>query len=145
MRSRKSHAFPSLQAGQTSTKRAIFYQDVNLYGTQAVSDSAIESLAQCLRVPRRCLNIVASSGKGIVAGDMKLKFKNCDEAYDCSNSSYHCNESHGDLQTVETESDYLLIVESESTFNVLLSQNAVALNNCIMVTGKGDSESRRLS
>lgn len=94
-------------------------------------------LAAWLRVPRRCLNIVASEGKGIVAGDVKLYYSRLDEPYDCQAAAYHCNEAHGFLLSVETEVDYCLVFESESTFNVAITQGCAAHSNCMLVTGKG--------
>ena len=94
-------------------------------------------LAAWLRVPRRCLNIVASEGKGIVAGDIKLYYSRLDEPYDCQAAAYHCNEAHGHLLSVDTEVDYCLVFESESTFNVAVTQGCAAHSNCMLVTGKG--------
>ena len=122
---------------QCATKREIFYRDVAMYGTQTVSDAAIKQLANILRVPRRCLNVVASEGKGLVTGNMKLSFSRLSDEIDCSAGNYHCNEAHGELISVNTTVDYVLVFESESTFNVAVCQNCSRYNNCVLVTGKG--------
>ncbi|MHA2358222.1 MAG: hypothetical protein ACXABK_05595, partial [Candidatus Heimdallarchaeaceae archaeon] len=57
-----------------STKRDIFYMDVNAFEKQAVSDSLLEDLSAMLQVTRSSLNISASS-KGIVVGRISFKEK----------------------------------------------------------------------
>jgi meiotic recombination protein SPO11 len=67
---------------QICTKRDLFYQNVNLYKSQAVVDQAVEDLACSFGLGRDQLNIVAS-GKGLVKGPVVLHL-NDGSIIDCS-------------------------------------------------------------
>lgn len=60
-----------LQTGIITTKRDLYYRDVDLFHSQATVDKAIEHLAFCFGVERLGLNIVASP-KGCVFGDLTV-------------------------------------------------------------------------
>ncbi|CAG8444344.1 12675_t:CDS:10 [Funneliformis mosseae] len=65
----------------TATKRDIYYKDVKLFGNPQTVDLIIDELACLFRIPRSCLNVIASS-KGLVAGSLKL-FQNNRIVLDC--------------------------------------------------------------
>ncbi|CAG8788015.1 34115_t:CDS:10, partial [Racocetra persica] len=112
----------------TATKRDIYYKDVRLFGNQHTVDAAIDELACLFRVPRACLNVTASA-KGLVAGALKIIQKD-KTILDCL--------SINNQTRVETNAEFVLIVEKEATFQYLLSSRIFEkLGPCIIITGKG--------
>ncbi|CAG8435569.1 8469_t:CDS:10 [Funneliformis caledonium] len=96
----------------TATKRDIYYKDVKLFGNPQTVDLIIDELACLFRIPRSCLNVIASS-KGLVAGSLKL-FQNDRIVLDC------------------------LPTNDQATFRYLLSSRMYKqLGPCILITGKG--------
>ena len=63
------------------TCRDIYYEDVALWGNQTVLDDAVTQLTRLLSLPRRCINITATS-KGLVAGSLTFLDGN-DRLVDC--------------------------------------------------------------
>lgn len=59
----------NLEEDNLSTKRDLYYQDVELFENQKVVDSTINSIAAYMEVERLELNIAASP-KGLVYGDL---------------------------------------------------------------------------
>ncbi|GJJ77255.1 hypothetical protein EMPS_09614 [Entomortierella parvispora] len=57
-----------------STKRDVFYQDVQLFRSQHVVDRIVEDLACTLQVSRSCLNVVAG-GRSAVYGSIRISTK----------------------------------------------------------------------
>ena len=66
--------FSGLKNDIVSTKRDIYYRNVDLYKTQNRVDKAIDDIACTLRIPRHCLNVVAGA-KGLVAGNLSFLMK----------------------------------------------------------------------
>lgn len=60
-----------LHSGTVKTKRDVYYQNTALYAHQRTVDTAVESIARSLGVPRDSLNIVAAP-KGTVYGAIVL-------------------------------------------------------------------------
>ena len=60
-----------LRAGIVTTKRDLYYRDVNLFQSQSVVDDAISQIAYSFGVERLHLNVVASP-KGCVYGDLTI-------------------------------------------------------------------------
>ncbi|XP_072270330.1 meiotic recombination protein SPO11 isoform X3 [Pyxicephalus adspersus] len=58
-----------VQTDTYATKRDIFYDNVQLYGSQKTVDSIITDISCMLKIPRRSLHILSTS-KGCVAGDL---------------------------------------------------------------------------
>ena len=63
------------------TFRDIYYENVALWGNQTVLDEAVTQLTRLLSLPRRCININATS-KGLVAGCLTFVDAN-DKLVDC--------------------------------------------------------------
>jgi len=60
--------------GTVSTKRDVFYRDVQLFRSQPTVDRIVEDLACSLQVPRSCLNVVAGS-RSAVYGSIRISIR----------------------------------------------------------------------
>ncbi|XP_041358790.1 meiotic recombination protein SPO11-like isoform X2 [Gigantopelta aegis] len=127
-----------IQEDKYCTKRDIYYQFPELFGSQSVLDSAVDNLACMLEVPRWELHVLATS-KGCVAGD--LQFYDAEGQYnDCQATRVGIQiPAHSkDFQSLQTNARYVLIVEKDATFQKLLLDNLCdKYGPCIMITGKG--------
>ncbi|RIB24673.1 Spo11/DNA topoisomerase VI subunit A [Gigaspora rosea] len=121
----------------TATKRDIYYKDVRLFGNQHTVDAAIDELACLFRVPRACLNVTASA-KGLVAGALKIiqKDKTILDCQSLNNQGILIPTDQ--IDRVETNAEFVLVVEKEATFQYLLSSRIFEkFGPCIIITGKG--------
>lgn len=64
----------NLLQGTVSTKRDVFYRDVQLFRSQPTVDRIVEDLACSLQVPRSCLNVVAGC-RSVVYGSIRISIK----------------------------------------------------------------------
>lgn len=64
-----------IKSNSITTKRDIYYRDVELFETQSAVDKIVDNLAYSFGVQRLELNIVASP-KGLVYGDLTIVTKN---------------------------------------------------------------------
>nr|SVE86890.1 EOG090X09ZG [Daphnia similis] len=139
----KSHAL--LRTNTTSTKRDIYYEDVSLWGNQPVLDSTVTQMTRLLNIPRRCLNIGATS-KGLVAGS--LNFLDGDgKLVDCqSPTGILIPNDVEKLSQFRSKAFHILLVEKDSTFQKLIDDKIESfIGECILITGKGypDVNTRR--
>ncbi|CAJ0959481.1 unnamed protein product, partial [Ranitomeya imitator] len=65
-----------------ATKRDIFYENVQLYGSQTTVDNIVTDISCMLKIPRRSLHILSTS-KGCVAGNL-LYIEQDGTKVDCS-------------------------------------------------------------
>nr|SVE94376.1 EOG090X09ZG [Simocephalus serrulatus] len=139
----KSHAL--LRTNTSSTKRDIYYEDVSLWGNQMTLDNTVTQMTRLLNLPRRCLNIGATS-KGLVAGALNF--------LDGEGKLVNCQTPTGILipNDVEKLSEFrskallVLVVEKDSTFQKLIDDKIERfIGDCILITGKGypDVNTRR--
>ncbi|XP_015220254.1 meiotic recombination protein SPO11 isoform X3 [Lepisosteus oculatus] len=61
--------YKMVQSNSYATKRDIYYNDTQLFGSQRTVDLIVDDISCMLRVPRRNLHVLASS-KGFIAGDL---------------------------------------------------------------------------
>nr|SVE92526.1 EOG090X09ZG [Megafenestra aurita] len=139
----KSHAL--LRTNTSSTKRDIYYEDVSVWGNQTALDNTLTQLTRLLNVPRRCLNIDATS-KGLVAGSLNF--------LDGEGKLVDCQTPTGilipndieNLSQFRTRASFILVVEKDSTFQKLIDDKIERfIGDCILITGKGypDVNTRR--
>ncbi|KAH6692444.1 Spo11/DNA topoisomerase VI subunit A [Plectosphaerella plurivora] len=74
-----------LVAGTCLTKRNIYYQDVELFGSQSIVDDLVDDLAFTLDMSRADLN-VAAAAKGLVAGSLVMHMHASPYVLTCSSS-----------------------------------------------------------
>ncbi|KAI0183613.1 Spo11/DNA topoisomerase VI subunit A [Xylaria flabelliformis] len=131
----------ALVAGTVITKRAIYYQNPELFGSQQYVNELVDDIAFTFGLGRDALNIVAA-GKGLIAGAMSVTIG--------SNSVFECNsdDCQGvllpnaraitgvDLRAIK----WLLVIEKEATFRGLVASKfheTAAAGPGVLITAKG--------
>ncbi|XP_077109255.1 meiotic recombination protein SPO11 isoform X1 [Ranitomeya variabilis] len=121
-----------------ATKRDIFYENVQLYGSQTTVDNIVTDISCMLKIPRRSLHILSTS-KGCVAGNL-LYIEQDGTKVDCSfNTSGVLVPSNVEgVTNLRTSARFVLIIEKDATFQRLLDDDFCGkCGPCILITGKG--------
>ncbi|KAI3316972.1 DNA topoisomerase IV, alpha subunit [Xylariaceae sp. AK1471] len=130
----------ALVAGTVITKRGIYYQNPDLFGSQQYIDSLVDDVAFTFGLGRDALNIVATS-KGLIAGAVDIKIDN--------GSIFHCNpdDSQGVLLPAVRDSivdigatKWILVIEKEATFRGLVASRfheTAIMGPGVLITAKG--------
>ncbi|CAG5115810.1 unnamed protein product [Candidula unifasciata] len=127
-----------IQEDRFCTKRDIFYQYPDLYQRQSSVDLIIDDIACMLKIPRWQLHILATS-KGLVAGNLQFEDAkgtqiDCQHATQGVQIAAHTK----DMQNIQTQANFVLVVEKDATFQKLMSSNfCQKMAPCILITGKG--------
>ncbi|XP_034027499.1 meiotic recombination protein SPO11-like isoform X2 [Thalassophryne amazonica] len=101
-----------VQSNSYATKRDIYYNNTQLYGSQKIVDSIVDDISCMLKVPRRSLHVLATS-KGLISGDLSYMEEDGTRV-DCQSSC------------------------TDATFQRLLDEDFCSkLSPCIIITGKG--------
>lgn len=129
-----------LSRGLHSTKREVFYCDVNLFKEQVYSDRAIENLATILGTRRKCLNVLASE-KGTCIGRLQIKDKNniinCEKL---GRGGWAISSILDQVDILESDAEFVLVVEKDAAV-IRLSDIKFWKNvPCIIITAKGQSD-----
>ncbi|MCE7738950.1 MAG: hypothetical protein KAU62_00930 [Candidatus Heimdallarchaeota archaeon] len=122
-----------------STKRDIFYMDVNSFEKQSVSDSLVEDLGAMLQVTRSSLNVSASS-KGIVVG--RISFKEKGDLIDCRaiGAGKAISPNIDDIDDFDTDAEMCLVIEKDAVFNRLAEDHFYDYVPSILITAKGQPD-----
>ena len=122
-----------------STKRDVFYMDVNSFEKQSVSDSLLEDLSAMLQVTRSSLNISASS-KGIVVG--RISFKEKGDSIDCRaiGAGKAISPNIDDIEDLESDAEFVLVIEKDAVFNRLAEDHFYDYVPSILITAKGQPD-----
>ncbi|XP_017013866.2 meiotic recombination protein W68 [Drosophila takahashii] len=134
--------------GGSFTVRGLYYSDPQLIRSQSRIAEARLDVCRMLNTSPFNLGILAAS-KGLMAGDIRLLMTNGDIL---DGSSYGgpmiLPTDPEKIHRIETQADFVLIVEKESVFESLLSRNVFRTleRRFILITGKGypDCCTRRL-
>ncbi|CAL1606787.1 unnamed protein product [Knipowitschia caucasica] len=121
-----------------ATKRDIYYNDTQLFGSQATVDHIVDDISCLLKVPRRSLHVLATS-KGLITGDL-CYLEEDGSRMDCraSNTAIPISSNISGIKNIVSSARFVLIVEKDATFQRLLDDHVCAkLSPCIMITGKG--------
>ncbi|KAI0835180.1 DNA topoisomerase IV, alpha subunit [Hypoxylon sp. FL0890] len=130
----------ALVSGHVVTKRNIYYQNPDLFGSQQYVDNLVDDIAFTFGVGRDVLNVVAAY-KGLIAGGVVIELKD--------NTTLSCNsDGNGALiPHVEVirririgEAKWVMVIEKEATFRGLAASRyfeTSAAGPGILVTGKG--------
>ncbi|KAK0720130.1 Spo11/DNA topoisomerase VI subunit A [Lasiosphaeris hirsuta] len=131
----------ALVSGNLITKRNIYYQNIDIFKSQAVVDDIVDNLALTLGVGRGDLNIVAAS-KALISGDIEFMMR--------SGAVVHCGLSRdsgvllpsiNSLDKIDFRAaQWLLVIEKEATFRTLAASQFT--HNCragqgVIITAKG--------
>ncbi|KAK7878666.1 hypothetical protein WMY93_030502 [Mugilogobius chulae] len=121
-----------------ATKRDIYYNDTQLFASQATVDHIVDDISCWLKVPRRSLHVLATS-KGLITGDL-CYLEEDGTRVDCrsSTSPLPVSSNISGIKNIVSSAKFVLIIEKDATFQRLLDDNlCVKLAPCIMITGKG--------
>ncbi|KAL4438797.1 hypothetical protein ABPG74_013470 [Tetrahymena malaccensis] len=122
------------------SKREIFYTNVELFDrNQQNLEKIIQILQNQLRLPRNCLNIIASA-KGLVTGNVQFQVSTQAEFIDLSKNFGEVRQIQPkeEILWIQTNSVFILVVEKETIFQKIIAEkDEWLLQNCVMITGKG--------
>ncbi|XP_034027498.1 meiotic recombination protein SPO11-like isoform X1 [Thalassophryne amazonica] len=127
-----------VQSNSYATKRDIYYNNTQLYGSQKIVDSIVDDISCMLKVPRRSLHVLATS-KGLISGDLSYMEEDGTRV-DCQSSctAIAVSSNIGGIKNVASSAKFVLIVEKDATFQRLLDEDFCSkLSPCIIITGKG--------
>ncbi|XP_048034655.1 meiotic recombination protein SPO11 isoform X2 [Megalobrama amblycephala] len=127
-----------VQSDSYATKRDIYYNDPQLFGTQRTLDSIVDDVSCLLKVPRRSLHVLATS-KGFISGDL-CYLEEDGTKVDCNSSStaVPVSSNVNGIRNIVSSAKFVLIVEKDATFQRLLDDDfCTRLSPCIIITGKG--------
>ncbi|XP_077060841.1 meiotic recombination protein SPO11 isoform X2 [Siphateles boraxobius] len=127
-----------VQSDSYATKRDIYYNDMQLFGSQRTLDFIVDDVSCLLKVPRRSLHVLATS-KGFISGDL-CYLEEDGTKVDCNSSSAATPVSSNvnGIRNIVSSAKFILIVEKDATFQRLLDDDfCTRLSPCIIITGKG--------
>ncbi|MHA1448767.1 MAG: hypothetical protein ACTSP4_05030 [Candidatus Hodarchaeales archaeon] len=121
------------------TKRDLFYQDVNLFEDQRVSDSLIEDLGAMLQVTRSSLNVNASA-KGKVIG--RLSFTEGTDRIDCSKGlgGHAITPMIDKVRDMDSDAEFVLVIEKDAAFQRLAEDKFYNYIPSIIITAGGQPD-----
>lgn len=122
-----------------STKRDLFYQDVNIFENQSISDNLIEDLGALLGVARSSMNVTASS-KGVVVGHIDFTEKG--DFIDCRaiGSGKSITPNIDDIDNLQSDAEFVLVVEKDAIFNRLTEDQFYDYIPSVIITAKGQPD-----
>nr|XP_057908206.1 meiotic recombination protein SPO11 isoform X2 [Doryrhamphus excisus] len=127
-----------VQSNSYATKRDIFYNDPQLFGSQRTVDRIVDDVCCMFKVPRRALRVLATS-KGLISGDLCYTEED-GTRIDCHSKSaaVAVSSNIAGIRNVVSSAKFVLIVEKDATFQRLLQDDFCTKSSpCIMITGKG--------
>ncbi|XP_030589980.1 meiotic recombination protein SPO11 isoform X1 [Archocentrus centrarchus] len=127
-----------VQSNSYATKRDIYYNNTQLFGSQKAVDSIVDDISCMLKVPRRSLHVLATS-KGLISGDL-CYMEEDGTRIDCHSSSAAVSVSSNisGIKNIISAAKFVLIIEKDATFQRLLDDDfCTKLSPCIIITGKG--------
>ncbi|XP_072918460.1 meiotic recombination protein SPO11 [Hemitrygon akajei] len=133
-----SMIYKLVQSNTYATKRDLYYNDTQLFGSQVILDGIINDVCCMLKVPRRSLHVLSTS-KGCIAGDLCYTEEdgsrvNCA----CSSKAVLVPSNVDGIRNLNSPAQFVLIVEKDATFQRLLDDDFCTKSfPCIIITGKG--------
>ncbi|XP_071332813.1 meiotic recombination protein SPO11 isoform X2 [Trachinotus anak] len=98
-----------VQRNSYATKRDIYYNNTQLFGSQTAVDSIVDDISCMLKVPRRSLHVAVAVSSNIAG-----------------------------IRNIVSSAKFVMIVEKDATFQRLLDDDfCTKLCPCIIITGKG--------
>ncbi|KAI0376503.1 DNA topoisomerase IV, alpha subunit [Hypomontagnella monticulosa] len=130
----------ALVSGNIITKRNIYYQNPDLFGSQEYVDNLVDDIAFTFGIGRGALNVVAAY-KGLIAGSTTITLTN-NSTLDCSSDNNGVLLPHAEAihQINIHEAKWVLVIEKEATFRGLAASRyfeTSAAGIGILITGKG--------
>ncbi|KAI0633406.1 DNA topoisomerase IV alpha subunit [Trametes polyzona] len=125
-----------------TTKRDMYYKDVELYGSQSTVDRLVDDLAATCQLSRADFSVRAAS-KGLVCGSGVIIRLRSGETVELGDSEPALIPHAEDVQSFEVDSRlaWVLVVEKEAVFQTLcrlrLGTHESLLGQGLVITGKG--------
>lgn len=127
--------YKMLSRKMKSTRRELYYSDVDLYNNQTSVNKAIETICAMLNVQEYELGILSSS-RGLIAGDLAVI---TDEGRIDFSTPQAVPQNPSAITQFETSADFILVVEKETVFQRLVNDNIFERIDykIVLVTAKG--------
>lgn len=128
----------ALQENKFITKRDIYYRDVELFRSQSIVNSTVDTLSYTLNAQRDSLHVI-SAAKGILYGPIDIIGRNGFMTKgDGQEDGIFVPSNNVILQLqLRTPLDYILIIEKEATFRSLVRAGFAKSSHGLLITGKG--------
>ncbi|KAF5901521.1 meiotic recombination protein SPO11, partial [Clarias magur] len=131
-----STIYKLVQSDSYVTKRDIYYNDPQLFGSQKILDAIVDDISCLLRVPRRSLHVCATT-KGLIFGDL-CYLEEDGTRVDCSSTVVPISSSVNGITNIVSSAKFVLVIEKDATFQRLADDDfCTQFNPCIILTGKG--------
>ncbi|KAI2778212.1 DNA topoisomerase IV, alpha subunit [Daldinia loculata] len=132
--------YEALISDHVITKRNIYYQNPDLFGSQQYVDNLVDDIAFTFGVGRDALSVVAAY-KGLIAGGVIITLKN-HSVLDCSSDNNGTLIPHAKaIRRIDIgETKWIMVIEKEATFRGLAASGYYGLSDGgigVLVTGKG--------
>uniref|UniRef100_A0A7N6BJ09 DNA topoisomerase (ATP-hydrolyzing) n=1 Tax=Anabas testudineus TaxID=64144 RepID=A0A7N6BJ09_ANATE len=115
-----------VQSNSYATKRDIYYNSTQLFGSQTAVDNIVDDISCMLKIPRRSLHVVSVH--------IHVNVRVIVSTY----KAVAVSSNIGGIRNIVSSAKFVLIVEKDATFQRLLDDNFCAkLSPCIIMTGKG--------
>ncbi|XP_047663541.1 meiotic recombination protein SPO11 isoform X2 [Tachysurus fulvidraco] len=115
------------------TKREIFYNDPQLFGSQKTLDAIVDDVSCLLKVPRRSLHVCATT-KGLISGDL-CYMEEDGTRVDCSSTAVPVSSCVSGIMNIVSSAKFVLVIEKDATFQTLLDDAfCTQYYPCIIIT-----------
>ncbi|KAI9298516.1 DNA topoisomerase IV, alpha subunit [Neoconidiobolus thromboides FSU 785] len=130
-------SYNSLNSGVVSTKRDIYYKDVNLFKSTRVVDKSLALIKKHHNIFYEKLNIIASP-KGLYSGSISIFTKDRPFGNFSTKCDWNLVPYSNSIIDIQCESDFVLIVEKEAIYEYLISSGFFGMfPKSTLITGKG--------
>ncbi|TFG18830.1 MAG: hypothetical protein EU530_08035 [Promethearchaeota archaeon] len=129
-----------LEQNLHTTKRDLFYTDVNLFKEQKNSDGLIEDLATVIRATRNSTHIIASAMGNCVG---RLRIRDGNDILDLSrmgSQGWQVNPALDSVEILETDAEFVLVVEKNAAMVRLAEARFWERFPCIIMAGRGQGD-----
>ncbi|XP_046725079.1 meiotic recombination protein SPO11 isoform X2 [Silurus meridionalis] len=131
-----SAIYKLVQSDSYVTKRDIYYNDPQLFGSQKTLDTIVDDISCLLKVPRRSLHVCAST-KGLISGDL-CYLEEDGTRVDCTSTVVPVSSSVSGIINIVSSAKFVLVIEKDATFQRLVDDEfCINFYPCIIITGKG--------
>uniref|UniRef100_A0A1B6LVR8 DNA topoisomerase (ATP-hydrolyzing) n=1 Tax=Graphocephala atropunctata TaxID=36148 RepID=A0A1B6LVR8_9HEMI len=129
-----------LQTKSSLTKRELYYEQTELFGSQAKVNAALLDICGLLGASPWELRVFSTS-KGLVAGDLVITTAD-KEVINCSRPrGVLVPQNVKEISKIQSSAAFILLVEKDAAFQKLLDDGAhKKFAPCIIITGKGEPD-----
>ncbi|XP_046675751.1 meiotic recombination protein SPO11 isoform X2 [Homalodisca vitripennis] len=129
-----------LQTKSSMTKRELYYEHTELFGSQATVNAALMDICGLLGATPWELRVFSTS-KGLVAGDLVITTAD-KEVVNCSKPrGVLVPQNVKEIKKIKSSAAFILLVEKDAAFQKLLDEGAhLRFAPCIIITGKGEPD-----